>query len=425
MVTIAPQGEIALVSEPAVPAAKLHVLGLLPIKNKLGEKWPRLSGLVHSLFEKAISNAQGPSDHFIILDELSYVVSFHHLSMEEAGLACAAIAQEVCKLLFGADVEDISVRSLVGLVSPQLFEAGSAAAAKISELLEQSGGEIIVKRSDSALVAPRTSVNSPSPRMEGWSEGKWISRAHQLATSAGRKFGFFPVWDLSKRNSFSLYASLWSGATFKNLIPVRRALVGRDESQIVEMEAALLFAAADYACRFHAAQKICALGIGVSYETMSGFHTRIRYIGLLKTIQTFSNCPLMIRVEQVPKGTPLGRIAEIVAMMSIPNIRVSLEFKEPRTLPEMNIRLGAMGIGCVLPADCDATDAASIAQRLVRGATDQKGFAFLHGLSSPSLLSAARDNGVRVGSGSAIGRGESFTGLEPLPEFPLLADFSE
>jgi hypothetical protein len=143
-VTIATQGEIALVSEPAVPAAKLHVLGLLPIKNKLGEKWPRLSGLVHSLFEKAISNAQGPSDHFIILDELSYVVSFHHLSMEEAGLACASIAQEVCKLLFGADVEDISVRSLVGLVSPQLFEAGSAAAAKISELLEQSGGEIVV-----------------------------------------------------------------------------------------------------------------------------------------------------------------------------------------------------------------------------------------------------------------------------------------
>jgi hypothetical protein len=40
-------------------------------------------------------------------------------------------------------------------------------------------------------------------------------------------------------------------------------------------------------------------------------------------------------------------------------------------------------------------------------------------------LSAARDNGVRVGSGSAIGGGESFIGLEPLPEFPLLADFSE
>ena len=48
-----------------LPAAKLHVLQLEPIKEKIGDRWPRMSLLVHSLFEKALRHAQGPQDHFI------------------------------------------------------------------------------------------------------------------------------------------------------------------------------------------------------------------------------------------------------------------------------------------------------------------------------------------------------------------------
>ena len=84
-----------------VPAAKLHVLQLEPIKAKLGPKWEKLSALVHTLFEKSLRRAQGPADHFLLVDEMSYVVTFHNLSLEEASLACASVAKEVCDLLFG------------------------------------------------------------------------------------------------------------------------------------------------------------------------------------------------------------------------------------------------------------------------------------------------------------------------------------
>ena len=67
-----------------LPAAKLHLLQLEPIKAQLGERWPRMSVLVHSLFEKALHRAKGPSDHFVKLDELSYVATFHGSSPEEA-----------------------------------------------------------------------------------------------------------------------------------------------------------------------------------------------------------------------------------------------------------------------------------------------------------------------------------------------------
>jgi hypothetical protein len=133
-------------------------------------------------------------------------------------------------------------------------------------------------------------------------------------------------------------------------------------------------------------------------------------------------CPLLIRIEQVPEGTSLGRIAEIVAMINLPNVRVSLEFKELRTLPEMDIRLGAAGIGGTLPKDCDDQTAVLIAQRLVRRAKEQKCFTFLHNLSSTALLRAAQHNGVGLGSGAAIGPNQNFTGLEPLPNLPMLPD---
>jgi hypothetical protein len=105
-------------------------------------------------------------------------------------------------------------------------------------------------------------------------------------------------------------------------------------------------------------------------------------------------------------------------------ISVSLEFNAPRTLAQMDIRLGAAGIGGILPADCDPKAAALIAQRLVRRAADQKCFAFLHGISNPALLNAVRENGIRAGSGHAIGGGQYYTGLEPVPVFPLVADDS-
>ena len=40
--------------EPEVPAAKLHVLQLGPITDRLGDKWDKLSAWVHKLFERAL-----------------------------------------------------------------------------------------------------------------------------------------------------------------------------------------------------------------------------------------------------------------------------------------------------------------------------------------------------------------------------------
>jgi len=410
-------------SEPAsaqekVPAAKLHVLQLEPIKAKLGGKWERLSGLVHTLFEKSLRRAQGPADHFLLVGEMSYVVTFHNLSLEEASLACASVAREVCAMLFGADVDDITIRGLVGLVPASMLENATANGVQLTELLERSGGEIIVTHHDNPEIAwENVPKPMPTPTMP---TGEWISRAHFLAEEVGLKAGYFPIWDLAARKSASLFLSAFNRSN-ETPVAVRHALRGIEEPRIAHFETTLLQAAAEYAQAVHAAQKVCALGVGVSYETLSGFHSRIHYIGALKTIRTLADCPLLLRVDQIPDGTPVGRLAEIVTMLSMANVRITLQFESLRNLPELDVRLGAIGIGGALPAHCDVATAAMLAQRLVRRASGQKAFSFLHGLDSDALVDAALKNHVRFGSGRAIDAGRHYTGHEAIPDFPLRA----
>lgn len=398
-----------------VPAAKLHVLQLEPIKAKLGPKWEKLSALVHTLFEKSLRRTQGPRDHFLLVDEMTYVVTFHDLSLAEASLACTCVAKEVCDLLFGADIDDLTIRGLVGLVPPAMLENAGDKGMQLTELLERIGGEITVTPRDNPEAAwEKTLTPAPVPT------GEWINRAHFLAEEVGLRIGYFPVWDLAARKSASLFLSAFNRSN-ETPIGVRHALRGIEEPRIAHFETTLLQAAAEYAQMVHAAQKICALGVGVSYETLSGFHSRIHYIGALKSIRTLADCPLLLRIDQIPDGTPVGRLAEIVTMLSMPNVRVTLQFESLRSLPEMDVRMGVVGIGGALPPHCDVATAVAQAQRLVRRTSGQKAFAFLHGLENDALTEAALKCHVRFGSGHALGGGRHYTGTEPIPDFPLRA----
>ena len=182
----------------------------------------------------------------------------------------------------------------------------------------------------------------------------------------------------------------------------------------------MLNAAAEYAHRVHVAGKVCSLGVGVSYETLSGFHSRIHYIGALKAIETIPTCPLLLRVERVAPGTPLGRLAEIIAMLNVPNVRVTVEFQSLRAIPELDIRLGVAGLGATLKS-LDGGDPVAAVQKLARRAAEQKAFAFLDDIDTAELFEIAAQNGIRFGSGSAIERTHCYSGEEQFPDLPLKA----
>jgi hypothetical protein len=105
-------------------------------------------------------------------------------------------------------------------------------------------------------------------------------------------------------------------------------------------------------------------------------------------------------------------------MLAVPNVRVAVEFRSLRFLPELDVRLGAGGLGGSLKG-CDAGSAAVAVQKLARRAAEQKAFVFLQDIDTPELLDIATQNDVRFGCGNFVDAGHCYSGAEPVPNFPL------
>jgi hypothetical protein len=408
-------------AEASVPAAKLQVLGLAPIKRKLGDKWDRLSDLVHKLFEKAIANAQGPNDHFIILDELSYVVTFGNLSLPQTKLMCASIAREVCEHLFGDKIDEVSVRTIIAEVMAPDRPLEAHLGANLDALLERDGVETIHTHKVRPDVQPEPLRPAPvgeSRPARGTAMAEPISAAHALLAQKGLKLGLFPIWELKKGASNSLFLTAFTGNGVSTLTTGTSRLLGA-EGQIVDIEISYLHAAAAYAARMRAEKKVCALTVGVSYDTLGCFRSRIRYMAALQAAVFPSSNPLLVRIEQIPEGAPEGRIAEFAAMLTPKNVRVTLEFCSLACLRRIDIRLGVMAMGGALPANADHVLAQETAERLVQKAMAQKAFSFLEALDSPEHLALANRANIRLGRGLALST-RHFSGLEPVPALPLV-----
>jgi len=398
-----------------LPAAKLHVLQLEPIKEKIGDRWPRMSLLVHSLFEKALRHAQGPQDHFMKVGELSYVVTFHGSTPEEAAIACAAIAREVCEHLFGEGVETASVRSVVGEVTPdQLGENCEA----VAEFLEQTGHENVVTKSTIEMTPDQAHI-----AVDAKTPGHAVIEAHEFIGQLGRKLCFFPLWDLKKHTSSALIlcpvALTGKNGCEPHSIHGSVAAPHGPDGILAKLELRLLRAAGEYAQRVHASHKVCAVGTGVSYDTLSSFSGRVRYITTLKEIHTSPVCPLLLKIEDIPQGVHLGRLGEIMNMATVPNVRFLLEFTD--RIPDFDFRMGAAGIGAVLPDDCAAWQAESVLKSMPNRLLGQHAFGFLRGLHSAPLTRLAAHYDLRFGLGAALDGQHRYTGLEAVPDFPLSA----
>jgi hypothetical protein len=410
--------------EPNIPAAKIRILGLAPLKHKLGPKWDRLSNLVYKLFEKAITRVQGPRGNFILLNELSFAVTFHDFSLAETNLACIAIAREVCEMLFGEQVDEISIRTIVGEISSVSLTDLVQVGPSIEALLEKGGAETVVSQSaQSASVGPVVAMSGHAVGAALSAKDR-IEAAHALLERLRHRLGLFPVWELQKGQSNSLFVAPFRGTGHSVVANGRRALDGLDDKQIAEIEIALLRAAAAYAMRVHDDRKVCAVGVGVSYGTLSAFGTRIAYITALQKVRAPSSSPIMLKIEQVPEGASLARVAELIAMLRADNIRATVEFQVLGAIPEIDISLGAIGFGGGVPPGTTYDAAVRMMDRLVHKTKQQKIFAFLERLDTKTLVDAAHRSRARFGTGVALGT-RHFGGLEDIPRFPLaVADFA-
>jgi len=187
-----PQAGTALLHQGGIASAgKVNVIGLARIKERLGPKWDRVSEHVHRYFEVALERECKRGDIVRRLDELSYVVIFRDLDFLEAQIACAAVAEKVCRHLFGEEGQSVSVRTLVGQIDRQLIHSAEAWNHAVEAALESTGTESIV--TDEAGNIAVDGPGSPRRRLTFAYGGEPACEIQAAPAELG--FVYRPFWD--------------------------------------------------------------------------------------------------------------------------------------------------------------------------------------------------------------------------------------
>jgi hypothetical protein len=191
--------ELRLPAQGTASAGKMTLLGLENIKLRLGERWEKVSGSVHRFYEAALEKRMGPGDAFYKVGEMSYVAVFPNLSAAEAQVKCVAVAEEVCRRMFGDDTGEVSVRSVVGEIDSKLVLEDVDIAATIQQCLELNGMETIVSEDGRTLPKPSILPDLPAKGEKQLSVAFGPGARAVPLTEKELSFVYRPIWDAARQ----------------------------------------------------------------------------------------------------------------------------------------------------------------------------------------------------------------------------------
>jgi hypothetical protein len=144
-----------------------------------------------------------------------------------------------------------------------------------------------------------------------------------------------------------------------------------------------------------------AISTSVSFETLAWSRGRQLYQHALRAADAVNNPFLVVKIDDVPPGTPASRMAEIVATVRPFVKRVVLH------LPSCDIglmqsgQIGAAALCATLPARATPPAIVRFATWLNRTATGQQALSCVDGIDNPEALPLLRAAGIRFAAGCA------------------------
>ena len=155
------------------------VIGLGAIKRVAAARWEKMRPSIHQRLETILRQKLGPSDFFIQIDEISYLVTIPAVEPEEAQVCCLRVAYELHTGLLGqCTIGQMQIANAFG-VDDSTLEVTPIVAPKILTLAERAGLEELISTS-----------------LPEW-DRKPVSRSPSPAKAAIEDLvhRFIPIWD--------------------------------------------------------------------------------------------------------------------------------------------------------------------------------------------------------------------------------------
>ncbi|MBB6250361.1 hypothetical protein [Nitrospirillum iridis] len=272
----------------------LHMVGLDAVRERLGDRWPKVADRVHALAERMLNQILGPTDAWFRHGEDDYVLVFARLGRNEAGLVCAKVVEQLQTMLLGsADTSAVWVHSAVQEISGEiLFECTN-----LNGMLANAAHSVTA---GSEMAGP-PSYDPANP---------WAHLAQQELPVG---VVYRPIWDVRKE-VLSIYL-----ACPKRPRPGRSPAWGydcvadqRDLQRILGLDLDVLHQSMEVYGELYRNQFRCFLSVPVHFETVAGAVRRREYLAALQAIPKELLSFLAFHVVGLPQGVPVSRATEIV-----------------------------------------------------------------------------------------------------------------
>lgn len=175
----------------------------------------------------------------------------------------------------------------------------------------------------------------------------------------------------------------------------QEALAGRSPQERVELDTDALRYGIETARSAASARNAMVVCATVGFETLAWSRGREKVRAALRGGLALHNPRFLLKIDQIPAGTPSSRLAEIAAVARPYVRRVLLQLPDcsPSALKACN--LGIAGVSCALPPGLDDSRVEVFAQALSQIAKGQRAVACVEDVDRPGCVRLLCDAGIR------------------------------
>jgi len=220
---------------------------------------------------------------------------------------------------------------------------------------------------------------------------------------------FFPVHDLRRKAVSALFcAPTFAGAVFGH-----QAFQQLSPSELPFIDRAILIHTLAFAKRLAEAGIVLAVGAPVSFETLAWSKSRQIYQWALRGNHVADQPQIILKIEDIPPGTPADRIAQVVSSLKPFARHIFVHLPNDHIELGMTGRMGASGLVMSLERRAALPEILSDSKYLSRMAVAQGAMSCIDHVESDEALNVVRSAGIRFAVGHVFGA-ETTRGTAPL-----------
>ncbi|PWC78237.1 hypothetical protein [Azospirillum sp. TSH64] len=397
-----------LLMQPAVASTgRVHLLDLGMMRDRLGPGWPALRPRVLAAADAIIDRCLTRNDIRFKTASDDFILVFATLDRHAADLVCARIAQELLQLFLGDDRSaDMRVSTAVGVADGQIQFEHAFAKVLLAEARPRPD-PAAVRSADGSGAAGSPAMSGPNFHADDGGKVRPVLRQLQLSPEDAGQFSirYRPVWDIGK-----LVISTYMGTPVR-IFPDGSFLEGAaalnsltDPMEILRLDADALVESVEILNGLFRNRSRLMMSVPVCFETLAARRTRLPFLEICQSIPDYLRRFLIFELLRFPPGVPTGRLNELLHEVR-PYCRwtfMRIEFKS-QSLSGLSGN-GLSGITVAMPADRSAEARLMEEMNGIVTAADRAGLMIcVAGLSTTSMVVAARASGVRLVAGNRIG----------------------